>query len=49
MNKIMNMSNLMEKFSEESEEKNKSLEEKWMQKVHILNEEKDFLYELFSK
>ena len=39
----------MEKCSHEFEEKVHNIEEKYNQKIQILHQERDYLYELFSK
>lgn len=43
------MSGYLEKSAEEFEEKKEQLEEKWLQKVQLLSEERDYIYEMFSK
>jgi hypothetical protein len=45
----MSFSGFFEKCSEDFESKREAIEDKWLQKVQVLNEERDYLYELFSK
>jgi hypothetical protein len=49
INKISSFSGFIEKCSEDFENKREAIEEKWLQKIHVLSEERDYLYDLFSK
>lgn len=49
MHKILGISGYLERCNEEYEEKKEILEDKWLHKVQNISEERDYIYDLFSK